>query len=242
MTRFFISDANLKVDQFFILKGKSHRKLSKVLRLGLGSDIFLFNNTGFEFVAKIVEIQNQSTKLFIIKKIKIEKRDNSHISIALGIMKGKRFEWSLQKLTEMGVNTIIPLFSERCIYPSISKSKCERWQKIIEEASRQCGRVNLPKLEIPTKFENVIESSSKDYLKLILDPSSAHSLNKILSSSKLNQSLILIGPEGGWTQKEMQTAQNKGFEAITLGPSILRSETAPLVITVLLQNHFGFFS
>ena len=102
--------------------------------------------------------------------------------------------------------------------------------------------MNLPKLEIPTKFENVIESSSKDYLKLILDPSSAHSLNKILSSSKLNQSLILIGPEGGWTQKEMQTAQNKGFEAITLGPSILRSETAPLVITVLLQNHFGFFS
>lgn len=243
MIRLFIPHENLIVSQFLVLKGSSHRKISKVLRLQVGQDIGIFNNTGHEFLAKIVEIETRSSKLLICEKMKIDSREYSKISIALSVMKGKRFDWAIQKMTELGVHHVIPLLSERCVFPSVSSTKLERWKKIIEEACRQCGRVSLPILSNPTKFEAFLSDKSIDAdLKIFLSPTATSNLETTLNTSKFKSALVLIGPEGGWSEKEISQAVKEGFHSVSLGHSILRSETAPLVITTLLQNHFGFFS
>ena len=238
MTRLFVDDAQLKINNIIVLKNGQHNKVKNVLRLKKDHNLVLFNNSHKEFVGTIVQCLSHETHVLIIDEVSKEKKKKISISIAMALTKGKKIEWVFQKCTELDVCEFYPLISKRSLIKDVSEHKVERWRRILEEASSQCGRVLVPHLHEPSSFEEYLRfSSSLQGNKIILvEPSHTQENSSHFSKGDFH---LLIGPEGGFAQEELILAQEAGFLPLTLGGLTLRAETTPIVITAILQNHFG---
>lgn len=225
----------LTVHQTIVLDKEALQHLCTVLRLSTGSEIILFNGDGYEYPS-ILTYQAHSKMLKATVQNKILKNRESSLLTHLGqvISKGHRMEYSLQKSVELGVSQITPLYSARSevfLKGERVEKKLEHWQKIIIHACQQCGRNQYPILHKPTPILEWIKQSP-EHTKLILDLRSHQTLKSISLSDTI---AILIGPEGGLTDNEQEYAKHNGFTGIQLGPRILRTETAPIVILSALQ-------
>ena len=153
-------------------------------------------------------------------------------------------DWIIQKSVELGVHTIVPIFSQRSIIKlnnDRAEKKLSHWKQIIQSACEQCGRSKVPEIFIPTKFDAFWSNetiSNKDHLKLILSPLAKNSFRTI-STIKPSAIDIMIGPEGGFSEEEVVNAEKNGFIPFEIGPRILRTETAPLAMLALLQYKYG---
>jgi len=214
------------------------RHLKTVLRLEKEDKVILFNGDRNEYLSIITSIAKNHVHLKIVEIT--EKNVESPLKIHLGqvISKGEKMDFVIQKSTELGVNTITPLFSERSVV-HLQKDrwikKIEHWQKIAIHAAEQCGRTIIPAIEKPIPlFEWTHQRPEKTRLVLSL------STDQTLSKLPLYDSVaILIGPEGGLTPEEIEYATVRGFTAIKLGPRILRTETAALAIITAVQFQGG---
>lgn len=224
-------------------EGPSHHIL-KVLRMQVGRELILFNGDGFEFLANI---QATSKKHATIQTGSHTVRTNEsplHTHLAIGVSRGERFDWVLQKATELGVNEITPIFSARCevkLKGERLDKRVQSWTKILISACEQCERNTLPTLNAPETLEEFSSSATAD-LKLVLHHRDATSLGKLHEKSPSAQSCcFLIGPEGGLSEQEIKHAQNQHFKALTLGPRVLRTETAPIAALSAFQLLWGDF-
>lgn len=211
-----------------------------VLRLGLKDKIILFNGDGDEYPADIVEARHHHVSVLIRDKIASSKEAPINIHLGQVISKAERMDYTLQKATELGVNQITPLFSTRCdlhFKGEREERKMIHWQRVLVAACEQCGRNQLPRLLAIQQLKDWLRNANNANnaimeTKLFLDHQSEQSLKDISIGNSVG---ILVGPEGGFTFEEKQYAIEQGFTGITLGPRILRTETAGLVGISLIQ-------
>jgi len=231
----------LSTDTIITLEEASSRHISQVLRLTPGERLSLFNGDGHEYDAHLLSCSKQKVEAKVISIAKTDAKPPIQFTLALGISKGERMDYALQKAVELGISIFIPLFTER----TVVKLKGERlekrlnhWQKVAIAACEQSGRNTIPTIEPALKLDEWI-AQSKQGTRLILHPHASQSLNML---SPPNDSVaLLIGPEGGLSENEIATAEASGFKPIKLGPRVLRTETAPIAALSAMQMLWGDF-
>jgi 16S rRNA (uracil1498-N3)-methyltransferase len=208
------------------------RHLRDVLRLKIGEKIQVFDGKGKELLCEIESIEKKQTILQIIEEV-LPKSPESDLNLCLGvaILKGEKFDLIVQKAVELGVEKIVPILTKRCDAKSV---RLDRLERIILEATKQCGRAKLLQIAETQEFNKFIETS--EGTKLLFSERFGESFSTIKPSKKI---VALIGSEGGWEDSEIESAKQKGFQIITLGGRILRAETAVISIASLLQHNFG---
>ncbi len=220
------------------LEENPSRHIAKVLRMEAGRELVIFNGEGGEYNATITEVGKKK----VIVSLNDFETDNRQspldIELAIGLSRGERFEWVLQKATELGVSRITPLFTERTEVklsgPRLEK-KISHWQHILVSACEQCQLNVVPQLNTPIGYQQWLPQSQGD-LKLVLHHRSEKSLAEQV---KPQAACLLIGPEGGLSADEIQQAEQHNFQPLTLGPRVFRTETAPIAAMSLLQYLWG---
>jgi len=222
-----------------LAEAQSHY-LSKVLRMQAGRELILFNGEGGEYSAEISKVHKKHIEV-LVKEFSPENRQ-SHLSLelAIGVSRGERMDWVLQKATELGVTKITPLITERTevkLSGERADKKMEHWQQIIISACEQCQRNILPELSEPQNFSDWIDTCDAE-LKFVLHHRNNQGFSKDKSAKNIS---LLIGPEGGLDNDEIAQAVAKNFSPLTLGPRVLRTETAPVAAISLVQYLWGDF-
>lgn len=248
MTRFFIPADQIQ-GNVIVLKGSDRHHLLTVLRREVGSRITVLNGRGAEYEAIIREIGPDYVTGEIVAEITKAAEPRVKIRLAQSLPKADKFELLLQKNTEVGVSFFQPVFSERStikLEPGTVSKKEERWRKIISEAAEQSGRKIIPELE-PVCYWNQAMASLNRRPGLVLIPwegERENSLKKVLEDTRGIPELVtvFIGPEGGFSQREVNQARENGAVPVTLGPRILRTETAGLVVATAILYHYGDLS
>ena len=225
------------------IEGDEVKHIRKVLRLKTGDGIVVFDGLGKELEGTIVE-ERLSSVVIRIQNIFSSERDSPlGVTLAQSLLKGEKMDYLIQKATELGVKEIIPFFSSRSV-PFLEKSRRlkrhHRWEKIAVEASKQCGRGVVPKIESLQDYSDMLQMASTEDLRLILWEREGIKLKEVLERSKEKRKIFfIIGPEGGFNQLEVDEAKKAGFTPVTLGRRILRAETASLCFLSILQYERG---
>jgi 16S rRNA (uracil1498-N3)-methyltransferase len=231
----------LQVGAEIQLEEASSHYINRVLRMESGRPLVLFNGTGGEYTATVSQQSKKYTSVIVDGFSDINRESSLSIHLGIGVSKGDRFEWVLQKATELGVSKITPILTDRTEFklkPDRQAKKYSHWQQIIISACEQSQRNLLPQLQPIIEFSDWLPTLSESH-KFVLH----HRSNEKLASvdSPLNIALA-VGPEGGLSSSEIQQAEASGFSALTLGPRVLRTETAPLAAISLMQYLWGDFS
>lgn len=226
--------------QSYPLDKAASNHLVRVLRLKNQQAFTLFNGNGGEYSA-ILEISGKKATAHIQTFTEIKNESNLNIHLLQGISKGERMDFAVQKSVELGVNSITPVITERTVV-NLKGERLEKkilhWQNIAISACEQSGRCLVPEILPACSLSKQLETNT-DTTKLILDPLSKTSLHSIKSQD--NNISILIGPEGGLSDLEIDNAKQNGFTGVKLGPRILRTETAALAAITAVQLLQGDF-
>ncbi|WWP00856.1 MAG: 16S rRNA (uracil(1498)-N(3))-methyltransferase [Candidatus Dasytiphilus stammeri] len=233
------SPNKIKIHDEIMINSKMTNYVHNILRMNNGDIVQFFNGTNLVFNAKIIEIYKAYALVKIIS-IQEENRESPlHIHLGQVITRGYRIKFAIQKSVELGVNIITPLFSERCgvkINKLDLKKKIQYWKQIAIAACTQCGRNFIPQIRFPMELEQWCAEASPDF-KINFCPNSRKTIN--ILPKKIQQLRLLIGPEGGLSDEEIAITADYGFTNISIGPRILRTETASLTAITILQAYFG---
>ncbi|WP_444943164.1 16S rRNA (uracil(1498)-N(3))-methyltransferase [Microbulbifer sp. ZKSA006] len=221
------------------------RHLVKVLRLNVGHPLVLFDGSGGEYAAELIETGKRARAR--TAEYRAEDRQSLlALTLAIGISRGDRFDWVIQKATELGVTTIQPLFTERCevkLSGERLQKKLGHWRQIAISACEQCERNRVPAIAEPLKLTQYLQRvSSEDaaQVKLVLHHRTELDLRQWQAERGTPQSaLLLVGPEGGLSQGEIDAALAQDFMPLRLGPRVMRTETAPIAALSVLQFQWG---
>ncbi len=216
-----------------ILPLEQAHHLREVLRLGIGDPVELFDGQGNAYEGTVEEC-GREVRVGRLVRMESSQIAARHIVLAPALIKLDRFEWMLEKATELGVNEFIPILTRRCnirIPGHRIGERRQRWNRITAEASRQCGRSDLPLVRDPMEFEVLLGSNLLPPARFLLFQGATHLLGPELTAPA--GVLLCIGPEGGWDPDEVAAAAAAGFDTFSLGPSILRSETAAIAAAAL---------
>jgi 16S rRNA (uracil1498-N3)-methyltransferase len=238
MPRFPINPGQIK-NETATITGQNYRHIVNVLRLRPGSKLTLFGQDGIEYEGEITEINRREVKILIKGSKRPETESTLNITLLQGIPKGDKMDWIVEKSTELGVRTIIPVITGRS---QVRESrKIQRWQRIADESIKQCVRFRAPRILQSMEFIEAIKLNDHSGLKLIFYEKSQNKLrNQIkIVSQGIDGITLLIGPEGGFSEEEVRLAIDEGFIPVGLGPRILRTETAGIVALSILQFLFG---
>lgn len=236
MQRFFI-DPSLLRQPYATLPEAVSRQLALVLRAKVGEHIGLLDDTGIEYEAEITAVSPREISVHIVSSSSPETEPHISVTLYQALVKEAKMDLILQKGTELGARRFVPLLCERSLQESPSPARYTRWRRIITEAAEQSGRTRLPLLEPPVRFSTATRSDSA--LRLIASPGQAVSLRSVLSDSPAGDISLYIGPEGGFSGSEIETAIMQGITAFSLGKRILRTETAGLAALTVIMAAYG---
>lgn len=220
--------------------------LGKVLRLKVDDPVRLFNDNNGEFHGLITAVSKTKVAVFLEQLIASTPPIGLRTHLGLGLSRGERMDFAIQKATELGVTEISPLFTARSevkLNPERAAKRLTHWQKIAVSASEQCGRLTIPEIHSPillvdwlTEISSIDSSKTPGLARFVFDGS-----GKPLQadSSPLNSIALVIGPEGGLTADEVGLCEQTKFNKVRLGPRVLRTETAPLAALTVLQFLHG---
>jgi len=242
VNRFKISELGNEV---FWLRGSERDHLAKVLRLKAGDLVIGFDNTGLEYTSVIVKIEDNSVTCRILSTDHPDVEAHTSIYLVAGLSKGEKMEWVIQKGTELGMQGLVPLRTKRSIMHlegSKAQDRVARWQKIASEAAKQSHRVQEPKIFEVCDWRDLAEQLPAETQWLIpYEEERTQRFITVLESLDPKRPIaLLIGPEGGFDPTEVALAQEKlGAKSVSLGPRILRTETAALAALTMVLFHFG---
>lgn len=219
---YFFSDNIQLENSTLVISGQEHFHFSRVLRGEIGDNIFVMDGNGLMFSCKIIEINKEETNCKILEILKNHGELKTDISIAVGMIKQKRWEWLIEKTTELGVKKIYPLNTR---YSENKNIKRKRDEKIILSATKQCGRSVIPKIFPLINFDEFITQNKSAKRFILLQNESYSRLDKFVKETN-NEIILLVGPEGGFTDKEIEVAIENGYLPIYLSNRRLRTETA----------------
>jgi len=237
ISRIFLGNS-LATDTSISFDNESAHYVRNVLRLKKGDPITVFNGQGGEFSALLTLVSKKSVTANIGKWRPVETESALSIQLAVGISRGERMDFVIQKSVELGVSHICPLITKRTVV-KLTPEKCEQkhlhWSKIAQNACEQCGRDRLPEISSPVGYTDFV--STGEGLRLFLDPRSEVKLSEVQNPQQ--EVVLLSGPEGGFSDQERKHALSCGYTGVRLGPRILRTETAVLAGIAILQAMWG---
>lgn len=242
MPVFFIADSQL-TDGILTITGPLVDHLRRSLRVTVGEKLWVGNDRRKRYFIQVTTITPRELRGQVFEEREAPQPRHPTVILAQAILKGDRMDWVIQKATELGAAAIVPLISERVIArPRVERlvAQQERWQRIAFEAAQQAERWDVPEMSPPVEFVSWLRSSSGE-LKLILsERSDEGGLAMIaLPHDAGNLILMVIGPEGGWSVAEQDAARGCGFTSVSLGPRILRAETAAVAALTIIQSRVG---
>jgi 16S rRNA (uracil1498-N3)-methyltransferase len=229
--------------QTVTLAAEEARHLRDVLRLKEGDEVYVFNGAGREFRCTVARTCRDSATLQIEAEVEPAKPE-SHLQLQLGValLKGEKFDLVVQKLTELGANSILPLITR---YADIhlrdeadARKRVTRWQRIALEAAKQSGRAVVPEVHNPVSLETVLTGTNIADLYLMFSERGGDALGSLTGTTPQGVT-ALVGSEGGWSDEEIARARAAGLRIVTIGGRILRAETAAIAVSALLQHLFG---
>ena len=245
MHRFFLPLNKIQASQVSFPAEQSHQ-ISRVLRLRAGQKVIVLDNLGSEYLVILREVSPELTLGEVQSKSVCKAEPRYKIALYVSLSQREKFEWVLQKCTEVGVSSFVPAISKRSLVQNKKNAakKLERWQRIIREAAEQCGRGRIPNLSSPIDFKTAIEeTNSRNGLGLILwEAEEDYSLKEYLQEQEITpdrEIALFVGPEGGFDLDEVELARQAGIVPLSLGKRILRMETAALVGAALILYELG---
>jgi 16S rRNA (uracil1498-N3)-methyltransferase len=255
MHRFFVPQSWFQ-DDVVTLSGNVVHQIRDVLRLQPGDAVLLLDDSGWEFQVRLKEVGRERVSGTVERKVLGQTEPRAKVTLYQSLLKSSKFEWILQKGTELGVVEFVPIVSDRCVIGSVddvSQHKLQRWRRIILEAAEQSHRARLPRLQSPLLFQQACERARRADLALV--PWEEERIMKLramlaqpyrIPSRVQGKTVVirrpfsihvLIGPEGGLSSREVDQARRYGITPVSLGPRILRAETAALAtVTVILYQ------
>ena len=246
MARFFLPSKQIR-DKRGTIDGQELEHLRKVLRLKPGDRITVFDDTGWEHDAVIRSLAGTQGEIEILSSSQARRESPLQITLAAGLTKGDKFDFVVEKATELGAQTILPFTSTYAV-PKLDErrisTRTERWRKIALSAAKQCGRTIVPEVLPLCTFQELIKRPSEEGVKLLFwEKETERSLAAVYEGYRNATAVTLvIGPEGGFSAAEAELAQAHGFALVRLGPRILRAETAALTTLSLVQFLWGDLS
>jgi len=242
MSKFFINAENIH-DNSIIITGDDVDHIRKVLRLGSGDRIVLSDGMGNDYMVKIERYESGLVYTSIVSVEKSNTEPPIEITLFQGIPKSDKMDFIVQKSVELGVKRIVPVMTARTVVRFAGDkdmdSKVKRWQRISLEAAKQCNRGIVPKIDMPLSIEEALEVSADADFAVIPYEKEARNHIKSLIGSELKKAAVFIGPEGGFTEEEVEKALLRNVKPVTLGPRILRTETAGIVVLSILMYELG---
>lgn len=238
MHRIFLSKSALLERPVVIGDEKAHY-LSSVLRCKTGNSIIVTDESGCSYAAQILAASNKMVTIEITGDYIMNTESGLDIILVQGLLKGEKMDIVIQKATELGVTAIIPVITERSQLRATRKHS--RWKKIAEEASRQSGRTSIPEISDTYSFKDIFTTPALTSGKgIIFWEQGGEKLSAVINKlSRTDKIILLIGPEGGFSEKEALIASGKGFLTATLGSRILRAETASIAAVSVIQFALG---
>ncbi|MFA6320847.1 MAG: 16S rRNA (uracil(1498)-N(3))-methyltransferase [Candidatus Omnitrophota bacterium] len=241
MSRFFVPAEAVKGNIITISGNEAHHIID-VMRLRLSDKVVTFDGTGKEYAGIIKEVSRNSLMVEITETRAAQKKETSRITLLQALPKKEKMDYIVEKATELGVHSIDPILTERTI-PDWSEAKKEsqarRWRKIVLEAAKQCGRLDIPEVANISRFDDAVKRFELFDLKLIAILSEeAVPIKEAIKDFKSGSVVIAIGPEGDFSLDEAESAKKHGFKPVNLGPRVLKSDTAGLALLSILNYEF----
>ena len=241
MPRFYV-DFALSPDSVVELPDDVVRHLN-VLRVKNTEEIVLFNGNGKAYSALPEVLEKRRASVRILREEATDNESPLNITLVQAVSAAERMDFTLQKSVELGVAEIRPVISERCVV-RLSGERAEkrvaRWQEIVVSACEQSGRNIVPKVLPLTTYAQALQQLSQETTKLLMSLNRAQKLSDVQPQS--GKVVFMVGPEGGWTEKEEQQAFDAGFQSVTLGKRVLRTETTSLAAIAAMQTLWGDFA
>lgn len=237
MPRLYVPGVFRPGDEVLLPEGPA-RHVTRVLRLGEGSPLVLFDGNGQEAGVRLVDIGRKQATVSIEAVWPGDGESPLAVHLGQAISKGDRMDYAIQKAVELGVSAITPLYTERGdvrLKGDREAKKLAHWQAVAASACEQSGRAFVPPVNPPITLKVWLEARQEP-LRLMLHLATGYAFDR---QDRPTSAALLIGPEGGLSESDIDAAQNAAFTPLTLGPRVLRTETAPLVALTLLQHHFG---
>lgn len=221
------------------------RHLRDVLRLRVGDEASVFDGLGHEFLCTVEKISKKDAELMLVREVSPASSESPlEITLAAAILPGEKFEITVQKAAELGVQKLQPLYTIRCeVKPGGSSRRLERWQKIAVESAKQSGRARLMEIAEPIQligfFDSLPTEAASDSSRIFFSERDGEGFASIKPAKKIT---AVFGPKGGWDDSELEAAKKADFTIVTFGGRIMRAETAAIAMTAILQHRFGDLS
>lgn len=249
MQKFIIKPGTIEPDQekdrYADITGQDARHMSRVLRLKIGAVVSMTNGKGVDYSGEVVNMDKERVRVKILEEKPSEAESRLDLTICSAMLKDKKMDGIIKELTQLGVSKWVPFFSQRSV-PSPAATKLsrrhERWQSIAKESLKQCRRSCEVEIPFPLSFDQVMELAKVyDHCIAFWENADAPLVFDSGADEKGadKSAIVLVGPEGGFTGDEIQSAGQAGFKAYSLGPRILRAETAALTAAALVQYLIG---
>ena len=214
--------------------------LTRVLRLAVGDACVVFNGDGHDYAAVLAAAGKREARLRIGAATPVQRESPLRLVLLQGVAKGEKMDLILQKATELGVQAIVPVWSQRSdveLDGERAARRLDHWRGVVASACEQCGRAVLPTVDAPSTLAAALAMLAPGGLRLLLDPQGVHAFGSLRFDG--SQACLAVGPEGGWSPLDRDQLQAAGFEGLRLGPRVLRTETAGLAAIAALQARFG---
>ncbi len=239
--RVFIDKLKIK-NGMALLTGPMHKYIVSVLRKTTGERIDLTDGKGYLYRCVINNIKGKELYLQVLDAVHHPEEKRSKVTLCVSPIKGPRMDWLIEKATELGVEKILPTIFRRTIikFGDKERGKCERWKKLTIEASRQSGRFSIPEVIEPTPLRDIlpyIENIKNRWA--FYERERKNTIKKVISAQTEGEICVVIGPEGGIEESEIGWLKENGFIPCTLGESIFRTETTPLVILSIILYEYS---
>lgn len=236
------TSAPLQAGQTVILDDNAAHHVGKVLRMQPGQPLVLFNGDGNNYPSELDEVGKKQVTAKVLRQEPSACEPRLKIVLGQVISKGDRMDYAVQKSTELGVDTIVPLTSERCdvrLKGDREDKRIRHWQQVAISAAEQCGRATVPTIAPLASLSDWFEQSRACDLRLVLHHRTEQALDQLHPPAQ--GIALLVGPEGGLSAAEIAMAQEQGFHPTAMGPRVLRTETAPVAAITLCQWLWGDF-
>jgi 16S rRNA (uracil1498-N3)-methyltransferase len=247
--RFFSSPDQFAPDGSAVtLAAEEARHLRDVLRLSRGDEVFVFDGEGREFRCLVEDCGRAGARLGVSGEVEAARPESLlHLTLAVALLKGEKFDLVVQKATELGARRVVPVVTKyadvRLPTGADIARRIARWQRIALEACKQSGRARVPKIDSVETFASLVESAPSDSgaWRVMFAERGGVGLAEAIKNLQARPQAItaLVGSEGGWVDEEIELARGAGWSVVTLGGRTLRAETAAIAATTLLQHAFG---
>ena len=248
LTRVFV-ESQLQSGSVLELPRETGAHLAKVLRARSGDEVVLFNGDGREFTGAIEKVQGSRVSASIGAARIMDRESPFQLTLVQCIPRGDRMDFIVQKATELGVVRIVPILSQRSVVrldEGQSSSKQAHWRAVAVSACEQCGRNRLPAVDAPLQLLSYLgglpRATAGGALRLVLEPERGAGAIDFATPRSASRAEIAIGPEGGFAPEELEAFDLSAFSRVSLGPRVLRTETAAIAAIVVLQARFGDLS